>query len=103
MSKLWQRIKNAIIKKLGGFTKDEYGPITRYEFLPPRTVNNVVVLRAEGTFSPMNNPPKEWIEEKLIAELARQMKPHVLWEHNDHYCDMTRTFRATVTVVADHE
>lgn len=103
MAKLWQRIKNWCIKKLGGYTKEEYGigPITRYEFIPQKT-HGIDVLRAEAEFDSFNKPPTEWIEGKLLGELAKQMKSYVVVETCEDYCRMRQKYRATVKVVADN-
>ena len=103
MAKLWQRIKNWCIKKLGGYTKEEYGlgPITRYKFIPQQT-HGIEVLQAEAEFDSFYKPPTELIEDKLLGGLARQMKPHVVFETCEDYCGMRQMVRATVKVVADN-
>jgi hypothetical protein len=102
MAEMWKRIKVWLIKKLGGYATDDVR--VRHEFFPQQT-KNIVVLRVEGTYLRHNAPPLEWMEGKLLEELAMQLKPHVLWEENENYTDYLeakRTVRATVKVVADN-
>ena len=99
-----KKFKDWLIKKLGGYTKAEYDdfsriPVCRYEFLPPQN-NNIVTLSIEGEFSHFDDPPTEWIEDMLMAELARKIKPHVHWERGENYSTMKTWVRAIVKVVA---
>ena len=103
---MWQKIKNWIIKKLGGYTKAEYEnlskrPVERFEFIP-HPASNVVLLRTEGVVDTFYAPEKEWMEDKLVHALAQELRPYVRWTTCDDYCDMKRTYRAEVKVVADN-
>lgn len=100
---MWQKIKNWLIKKLGGYTKAEYDdfsrcPVTRFEILPERP-KNIVRLHADVWFDPFSTPPREWTERKLLDALATQIKPYVHWENSEDYCRMKRGVRAVVKVV----
>lgn len=101
---MWEKVKCWLIKKLGGYTKAEYDDFSRfpgikYEFLPPQT-RDVVKLCAHGEFSCFDSPPPEWIENRLMDELARQMKPYVTLAWSEDYCKMTKCVRAVVKVVS---
>lgn len=100
---MWWKIKNWLIKRLGGYTKAEYDdfsrfPVTRFEVIPERT-KNIVRLQSEAWFDSFSTPPTEWTERKLIGELAMQLKPYVHWEQSEDYCRMKRAVRAVVKVV----
>jgi len=94
-----QKFKNWLIKKLGGYTKAEYDmiPIQRMVFQPEDL--NVIALRAECTYDELRMPPQEWVENRLIENLAQQMKPYVTWEFCQNPMDMTRRGIAKVRVV----
>lgn len=100
MAKLWKRIKNWIIKKLGGFTQDEFAPTTRYEFIP--TQKDVITLCAEGECAYPYTPPAEFVKDMLCQELSKQLRPHVKWQRCDDYFSGTHIIRATVRVVDDN-
>lgn len=105
MADLWQRIKNWIIKKLGGYTKKEYDfrPIERFEFIPQRLDSrNIITLRTEETLDIFRSVPHEWVEGRMLDELAKQMKPFVVWEFNDDYMDFRKKVRASIKVVDSH-
>ena len=101
MAKIWNHIKDWLIKKLGGYTKAEYdiAAVARYEFIPPPEWNNIIKVCAEGKYHHFDEPPREWIESHLVEELAREIKPYVRWETNIDYCDMMHNIRAIVKVV----
>lgn len=100
---MWEKIKNWLIKWLGGYTKAEYDdfsrcPVTRFEIIPDQP-KNIVTLRAEMWFDHFSTPPTEWTEKQLIGELAMKIKPYVHWERSEDYCRMKRAVRAVVKVV----
>lgn len=104
MSEMWKRLKNWLIKKLGGYTKAEYDdcsrlPVERYVFRPAPVSRDVVTIRAEGRYNYFNKPPDDWLERKLAGELAAKMMECVRFECIDDPCRMETTIRATVRVV----
>ena len=94
------KLKNWIIKKLGGYTRAEYEsrPVDRFEFLSIKQ-NDIVTLQTEGEFDVFNEPPKEWLEDKLMGELAKKIKPYVMWDHARDCYRMKKFVRAAVKVV----
>lgn len=98
---MWAKFKNWLIKKLGGYTKWEYDDlslVTRYEVLSEQR-KDIVQLRAEMSYDSFRTLPKEWVEDKLVGQLAEQMKPLVHWERSEDYCEMKIGVRAGVKVV----
>lgn len=101
---MWEKIKNWLIKRLGGYTKAEYDdsgrfPVTRYEVIQDQR-KDVVTLQADMWYDAFSTPPSEWTEKQLIGELAMKIKPYVKWERSDDYCRMKKGVRAVVKVVA---
>ena len=107
MAELWQRIKNWIIKKMGGYTKAEYDdmsrrPAERFVFTPQPDRRGIITLRTEATLDTYMSVPHEWVEGRMLDELAKQMKPFVVWEFSDDYMDFRKKVRASVKVVDRH-
>lgn len=107
MRETWKRIKEWLIKKLGGYTKAEYDALagcvrTRYEFLPPQRMD-VHVIRAEGEYAFPYAPPAEYMKDKLLVEIAKQAEPYVNWETSESYLDFLdhkKTIRASLRVLS---
>ncbi len=99
-----KEIKNFIIKKLGGYTPEEYQCLNgvHYEFLPRPISSNVRTLCASATYSLVNSVPQDWIEDKLIMILAKQIKPYVRFE-NEYEEIVRKTVHAYVKVVDDND
>ena len=98
------KLKNWLIKKLGGYTKAEFDawtnlPVERYVFTPAPVSRDIVAIRAEAAYALFNKPPEEWLERKLTGELAAKMKKYVRFESIDDPCRMETSIRATVMVV----
>jgi len=104
MADMWKRLKNWLIKKLGGYTKAEVDAL-RYltaTYREPRVVaksGEIVTLRTEAWFDHFNLPPAEWAKDKIAVSLAMKMKPYVRWEAKDDHSGMKQSIRATVRVV----
>lgn len=97
MAKMWKRIKNYIIKKLGGYTKEECLTSVHYEFIPRE--QKIITIHSSGTFAKYNTPPQDWIEDKLLMGIARRMKPYVRFEEEYDPITMAKTIYGYVKVV----
>lgn len=99
-----KKLKNWIIKKLGGYTKEEFRAITdvHYKFFPQNN-RNIITLRANGYFGQYDSPPQDYLENRLIECIAKQLKHFVRWE--DAYDPITqkRTISANIKVVDDRQ
>ena len=104
MPQVIQKIKNWLIKKLGGHTKAEYDdtsrfPITKFEFLPPAERHDVITLGAEAIFDYFRSDEADYIENRLIRSLSEQMKPYVNFVREDDRMNLKSTIYAYVKVV----
>lgn len=107
MAEKWRRIKNWCIKKLGGYTKAEYDdmsrfPVERFEFIPRPDSKRIITLKAEASIDVIHSVPHDWVEGKMLDELAKQMKPFVVWEFCEDYMEFKKKIRAYVKVVDIH-
>ena len=99
MKIIWLRPKNWLIKKLGGFTE------TEYMFRPCRFIERrngqVEMISAEGRYSLFLKPPEDFIEERLIYQLAQGLKPYAQWQRAEDRERGEIKIRATIKVVRD--
>lgn len=74
------KIKNWLIHKLGGKTKDEIIPPIQYTVYRPK----VETIKAQFIDNGVN-VPKEYVEEMLMRNLASEIKPYVKIEKMVNY------------------
>lgn len=98
------KLKNYIIKKLGGYTEKEYRTINdiHYEFIPQKTSNFITLLSRVEYFTDYP-PPQDWVEDKLIMGLTQQIKPYVRFYNEYDQMEMKKTVSAYVKVVDDND
>ena len=91
-------IKIWLIKKLGGFTPNEYRLGQSCHFVT-RYNGQVEMISAEGRYSLFLKPPEDYIEEQIIYQLAKELKPFVRWQRAEDRARGEIKIRATVKVV----
>lgn len=101
-------IKNWIIKKLGGYTKDEYD---KMYFEMNLKVRNIKYIRLKSTFvadfyqfkDHINDLNKEYIQEKLAEKFLPQIKENmkIITQNNDE-C-LKRIYTAYLMIGVENE
>ena len=108
-----ERLKNWLIKRLGGYTKEEYDDQSRFPIMKPdfraiaRTVRHTVDLRAERIvyreeFMTLGQQEAELRTRAEIArELASAAMPYIAWEQCENRLDLAVRVRGTLTVLEE--
>ena len=99
-----QKFKNWLIKRLGGYTQEEYHRI-EYKPLPVLRVEEHRPIKLRSTMT-INNAYLGGIERatRVVEQrLADDIRQHIAWEKWDGYCPDEVVITGTITVLEQED
>lgn len=104
---MWKRFKAWLIKRLGGYTKEEYDDWSRIPIVRPaivREVHRTAELRAAQIIGMEDLAAyRDLVDlrarERIVSELTTGMIPYIAWKSSENRQDFTVTLEGVLVVL----